>query len=300
MPTVSVIIPTYNSARYVTAAIESVLAQTSQGFEILVIDDGSTDETEQLMRKYQAPVRYLRQANGGVSVARNHGIAESRGHYVAFLDADDTWFPHKLERQLTAMKKHPEMRVSCTAFTVVDNDLTPIGMQHNQLPKITLDDLLTSGNVVGSICTVIGERALFTASGGFDPSFSQCADWDMWVRLAAQTDFLYLDESLVTYRQHNNNMSRNAPLLEHDSVRVLEKGFAMAGLSDSLRSRRRAALARNNMVLAGTYFHAHRYFDFVRCASKAIAMDVRQVGYLVDFPARITARMKAPHLPEAL
>ena len=300
MPTVSVIIPTYNSARYVTAAVESVLAQTYKDFEILVIDDGSTDETELVMDKYQAPVRYLRQTNGGVSVARNHGIAESRGHYVAFLDADDVWLPHKLERQLTSLQEHPECRACYTALITVNDDLVTTGKIVSQREASALEDLLLRGNVVGTPSSVMCERALLVEQKGFDPSLSQCADWDLWLRLATTTEFLYLDEPLIKYRQHNQNMSRNAPLLEQDSVRVLEKGFAMAGLSDSLRSRRRAALAGNNMVLAGTYFHAHRYFDFVRCASKAIAMDVRQLGYLVDFPARITARRKAPHLPEAL
>ena len=108
MPEVSVIIPTYNSARYMTAAVDSVLAQTFTDYEILVIDDGSTDETEAVMGRYGPPVLLLPQRNGGVSVARNRGLEASRGRYVAFLDADDTWLPNKLERQLAELGKHPE------------------------------------------------------------------------------------------------------------------------------------------------------------------------------------------------
>lgn len=292
MPEVSVVIPTYNSAKYVVEAVESVLAQTWQDLEILVIDDGSTDDTEQVMRRYEAPVRYLRQENGGVAVARNRGIQESLGRYVAFLDADDTWLPHKLARQMEALRQQPHHRACYSAFTVVDAELNPIGISRSQGEGAALEDLLTRGNVVATPSTVICERSLFDLAGGFDPALSQCADWDMWVRLAAQTEFLYVDESLVTYRQHGTNMSRNAPLLEHDSLQVLHKGFAMPELSESLRAQRSAAFARNYMVLAGTYFHAQRYRDFLRCAALAVTMDFHQIHYLTAFPMRMAARLK--------
>src|SRR2546422_14004 len=100
---ISVIIPTYNSVRFLTEAVDSVLAQTFSDFEILVIDDGSTDETQDVMRQYGSLVRCIRQQNSGVAVARNRGITESRGRYVAFLDADDTWLADKLERQVNAL-----------------------------------------------------------------------------------------------------------------------------------------------------------------------------------------------------
>ncbi|MBS1811265.1 MAG: glycosyltransferase [Acidobacteria bacterium] len=299
MPEVSVVIPTYNSASYLIEAVESVLAQTYQDFEVLVIDDGSTDETEQIMRRYQAPVRYIRQQNGGVSVARNRGIAESRGRYVAFLDADDIWLPHKLARQIAALRQQPHDQVCYSAFTVVDFALNPIEVRRSQRQGSALEDLLTRGNVVATPSTVLCERTLFDSVGSFDPALSQCADWDMWVRLAARTEFLYLDEPLVTYRQHSNNMSRNAPLLEYDSVQVLSKGFAMPELPESLHARRQAALARNYMVLAGTYFHAQHYRDFVLCVARAVTMDVHQIRYLTAFPQRMAARLKTRNLSEA-
>ncbi|HSE36866.1 MAG TPA: glycosyltransferase [Blastocatellia bacterium] len=286
MPEVSVIIPTYNSANYVIDAVDSVLNQSFDDLEVLVIDDGSTDETESLLSRYSEPVRYIRQQNGGVAVARNRGISESRGRYVAFLDADDTWLPDKLAVQIGALRAHTGHRFCYTAFTLVASDLSPLGIVGSKRQGRALEDLLLRGNVVGSICTVLCERSLFEKAGVFDPALSQCADWDMWVRLAAMTEFLYLDRPTVTYRQHGSNMSRNAPLLERDSVRVLEKGFAMPEVSSSLRANRRSALARNYMVLAGTYFHARFYGDFLRCAARSVSMDFRQLGYLVGFPLR--------------
>jgi glycosyltransferase involved in cell wall biosynthesis len=300
MPEVSVIIPTYNSAKYVVEAVESVLAQTWRDFEVLVIDDGSTDDTAQVMRRYEAPVRYLRQANGGVAVARNRGIAESLGRYVAFLDADDTWLPHKLVRQMEALRQQPHHRACYAALMMVDADLNPTGISRSQRQGSSLEDLLTHGNVVATPSTVICERSLFNLVGGFDPVLSQCADWDMWVRLAAQTEFLYVDEPLVTYRQHEASMSRNASLLESDSLQVLSKGFAMPELSESLRTKRQAAFARNYMVLAGTYFHARRYRDFLRCAARAVTMDVHQFRYLTAFPLRMASRLKTKNLSEAI
>jgi teichuronic acid biosynthesis glycosyltransferase TuaG len=291
MPEVSVIIPAYNAAHYLAEAVDSVLRQSFQDFEILVIDDGSTDDTEELMRGYRTKVRYLRQQNSGVAIARNHGIEQSRGRYIAFLDADDTWAAHKLERQLTAMADHKDYRICYSAFTITGPDLTPISVSRSRRQAHALEDILLRGNVIATPTTVMGERALFVESGGFDSALSQCADWDMWVRLAALTDFLYIDEPLAWYRRHGANMSRNASLLEQDSFRVLEKGFAMEGVADRLRARRRFAFARNYMVVAGTHFHAGNYRAFARCAARAVIMDFRQASYLMAFPVRLAVRM---------
>jgi len=285
VPEVSVVVPAFNAAAYLPAAIRSVVDQGVSDLEIVVVDDGSTDGTERLMEAQAGPVRYLRQPNQGVAVARNRGIEVSRGRYVAFLDADDTWLPRKLERQLARLAGQPA-RLCYSAFVVVDSRMAPREVRRSRRRGTALEDLLTLGNVVGSICTVLCERELLQAGGGFDPTLSQCADWDMWVRLAARTEFLYLDEPLVTYRQHEANMSRNAHLLETDSRRVLDKGFAMAELPPALRGRRRSALARNDMVLAGTYFQAGLYRDFLRCAARSLLRDPAQAGYLLTYPRR--------------
>jgi hypothetical protein len=149
-----------------------------------------------------------------------------------------------------------------------------------------LEDLLLRGNRVSTPSTVLVERLQFARVGGFDPDLSLCADWDMWLRLAAVTEFVYIDEPLVDYRKHAANMSGNVALLERDSLRVLEKGFAMPALSTCLRSKQQEAMARNQMVLAGSYFRAGCYPDFIRCASRALAMDFRQAAHLIGFPFR--------------
>lgn len=293
MPTVSVVLPSFNSARYLPAAIASVLAQTVPDVELIIVDDGSTDETSAVVAGYGSAARYIRQANAGVSAARNRGIAEARGKYVAFLDADDTWLPGKLERQLKALRDQPDRQLCYSAFTVVDADLRPINDRHSVRAGTALEDLLLNGNVVGSICTVVCHRRLLEVAGGFDPALSQCADWDMWVRLARLTEFVYLDEPLVTYRQHASNMSRGARLLERDSVRVLEKAFADPGLPPRLRAARRRAFGRNYRVLAGTFFQAGLYPDFLRCAGRGVGLDPRQTAYLLAYPLRGIGRYVA-------
>jgi glycosyltransferase involved in cell wall biosynthesis len=244
------------------------------------------------MRGYGSRVRYFRQPNGGVAVARNRGIQESRGRHVAFLDADDVWASRKLELQLSALEKNSGHRACYSAFMIAGSDLSPLGINRSGRKAAALEDLLLGGNVVGTPSSVLCERALFDEASGFDPALSQCADWDMWIRLAVLTDFLYINEPLVTYRQHGTNMSRSVPLLERDSLRTLEKGFSMRELQGALRARRRAAFARNYMVLAGAYFHARRYQDFARCALRSLAMDIRQASYLSAFPLRAAARMR--------
>lgn len=233
-------------------------------------------------------------------MARNRGIEESRGRWIAFVDADDIWRPNKLERQTAALNNNPDYRVCYSAFTAVDSHLVPIGVIQSRRSGSALEDLLTVGNAIGTPSTVICERSLFDAAGTFDPALSQCADWDMWIRLAAHTDFLYLGEPLVAYRKHAGNMSHSSPLLERDTFLVLEKGYEMSGVPASLRAHRRAAFARNYMVLAGTYFHVGRYRDFARCALRAVAMDFRQARYLVAFPFRMWARLRPNGSVEAV
>lgn len=298
MPLVSVVIPSYNSARYVTAAVDSVLQQSFADHEVLVIDDGSTDDTRAVVSRLGPSVRYYHQANSGVSVARNRGITESAGRYVAFLDADDTWFSSKLERQLDAMARTPGFGLCYTGFRFVDDAMRPLRDFHPRQFDDALEAVLFEGNIVSSICTVLVERSLFEEVGGFDPALSQCADWDMWVRLARKTRFLALDEVLVTYRQHATNMSRSTPLLERDSRLVLEKGFGDPATPESLRTRMSRALARNWMVLAGSYYHAGRYRDFMRCSLQALWHNPAQAARLAGYPFRRVARATSAAQPE--
>jgi glycosyltransferase involved in cell wall biosynthesis len=290
MPLVSVVIPSYNAARYVRAAIDSVLQQSFTDFEVLVVDDGSTDDTRAVVSEYGHPVRYLHKPNGGVSTARNHGIAASTGRYVALLDADDTWFPPKLERQLEAMARAPGIRLSSTGYRFVDDELRPLRDARPQHFENSFEGPLLHG-VVSSVSTLVAERTLFDEVGGFDPQLSQCADWDMWIRLGRRTQFLPVDDILATYRQHNTNMSRSVALLERDSRRVLEKAFSDPLTPEPVRRRANRTFGRNWMVLAGSYYHAGEYRDFMRCAVNALRLDPAQSARLLGYPFRVLSKI---------
>jgi len=287
---VSVVIPAYNAAPFVGAALDSVLAQTEPVGEVLVVDDGSTDETAALVESYGPQVRLIRQANAGVSAARNRGIREARGDWVAFLDADDTWLPGKVAAQTAALRAAPERAMCYSAFQVVDEALRPLRIEWSDRRGPALEDLLLRGNVVGSVCTVMARRDLLAGLGGFDPALSYCADWDLWVRMAARTEFLYLPEPLVTYRQHAAMMSRGVARLEHDSLFLLRRALADPATPGTLRRRRREVLGRNWMVLAGSYLTVGLPLSAVRCALQALLQDPRQVGRAAGLPLRRTRR----------
>lgn len=290
MPQVSVVIPAYNAAPYVVGALDSVLAQTFRDFEVLVVDDGSTDGTAELVVAYGNDVRCIRQSNSGVAAARNRGIEASRGRYVAFLDADDMWLRDKLARQLTALRERPSARACYTAFAFSDENLVPSWVQRSRRRASLVDDLLLLGNVVGTPSTVICERDLVLEVGGFDPALSLGADWDLWLRLALRTEFAYIDEPLVRYRIHGANMSRDVGLLERDSVSLLEKALADPALPAHLRGARRRVLGYNDRVLAGSYFQAGRLIDGIRCSVRAVARHPGEIGYFLAYPRRIFAR----------
>lgn len=172
MKTVSVIIPTYNYARYLGEAIDSALGQTLAPLEVIVVDDGSTDDTPELLAAYGDRIRVLRQKNAGVAVARNSGIAAARGEYVAFLDADDTWLPRKLELQMPLFTGSVGL-VHC-------------GLEFGtaiQLPRVDGDVanalLLLEPDVIhGPGSTVVVPKHVAEEAGGFDPSLPASEDWD--------------------------------------------------------------------------------------------------------------------------
>lgn len=294
-PLVSVVISSHDYGRYVTAAVDSVLGQTLRDFEIVVVDNGSSDDTRQRLAAYRPPVRYLHQEDLGVSGGRNRGIVESRGRYVALLDADDAWLPNKLEKQLEILAKDRRSRVSYTACFIADSELRPVRPLHYRRYDDLASALVLHGNVVGIPSSVLVDRTLFDDVGHFDRDLGYCSDWDMWVRLAFHSTFAYVDEPLVLYRQHGSNMTRNPAPLERESRRILKKAFGNAQAPARLRSLAPSAEGRMWMVLSGCYFHAGQFRDAIRCAARSIARDPRQLARLFGYPTR---RLRgASHVP---
>jgi glycosyltransferase involved in cell wall biosynthesis len=207
---VSVVIATYNMAGFLPLAIRSALAQTYPDIEVLIIDDGSTDGTAQVVAPFlaDARVRYRRQENGGQAVAKNRGIRESTGQYVAFLDADDLWAPDKLEAQIPLFAASRAVGVVYSAFVYIDEKGNPLPHVPHNLHRGRVSGPLLTSNFVGFGTSVV-RRECFERLGSFKENLGMGIDYDLWLRFSTQYEFDYVDRPLLYYREWPGQMSRN-------------------------------------------------------------------------------------------
>ncbi len=222
---VSVVIPAHNAARYIGAAIESVLAQTRPADEIIVVDDGSTDHTFIIANSYAPRVRIVSQKNQGPSTARNAGVQAASSDFVAFLDADDQWLPTKTAVQLEAIRSNPGAVVCYTSLLLNHSEIDhPDESQIIQPapPTVDLRDRLRLGNPGILPSCVMLSRAAFLRVGGFPPHLTIGEDWALWLRLIALGPFCVVDEPLTRYRVSNTGLSSNAELMLADARSMIE------------------------------------------------------------------------------
>lgn len=252
MPNVSVIIPAYNAEAFIADTVRSVLAQTYQDLEVIVVDDGSKDGTLAALEQFGGRVRVHTQANGGVAKARNTGVSLATGTYIAFLDADDLWLPHKLEQQLF----HSSAPMTFT-------DRFNIGAR-GDLPEIQSEvtamhggdvfvQLLREGNFITNT-SVVMRRALFEKMGGFYTGLNGTEDWDLWIRVAEHHEIGFVPEPLVRYRFHAGGISRNFIKMGRERVQVIQRALALErGRTLDWRTRRQiwAETWRTNAYEAG-------------------------------------------------
>jgi len=217
--TVSVIITTFNYSDFIVSAIESVLAQTRPADEVIVVDDGSTDSTPNLVAPYVARgvVRYIQQANQGPSVARNRGIDESSGELLAFLDADDTWLASKLELQIAWLKSHPDasMVSGQMIWWHVPTDERKLVAYESMTPGRMRREV-TVRNVVGNPSMALVRRSAIEAVGPYEPSLRWGQDWELFVRLSRVGDIGFVSEPVIVYRWHRSNLSHDRRLEQLD------------------------------------------------------------------------------------
>lgn len=248
MTKVSVIIPTYNCARFLPEAIESVLAQTYQDFEIVVVDDGSTDQTEQVVARYQPGVIFIQQENQGPGAARNRGLRTVTGEYIVFLDADDILMPEKLEMQARFLDHHPEVDVVysngyyfCTRADGSEKKtlFSKQGFLARGLgdPPESLK-ILAVQNAFPIHAAMTRTPALLEA-GVFDEDIPALCDWDLWYRVAEAHRFAYLDAVLVKYRMMPTGITANRARQKVAAARLAEKieqSISFAGLTRATQS----------------------------------------------------------------
>jgi glycosyltransferase involved in cell wall biosynthesis len=221
-PTVSVIIPTYNRAGMLTAAIDSVLAQDFTDFELIVVDDGSTDDTPQVLKAYGAKIKVIRQRNQGVSAARNRGIAAACGRLIAFLDSDDLWLPGKLTIQIDFFKTTPEALICQTEEIWVRNGVRVNPKErHRKYSGMIFERSLTLCLVSPS--AVMARPGLFEKFGLFDESLPACEDYDMWLRVSCRYPVYLIRTPLIIKRGgHADQLSRR-PALDKYRIQAIKK-----------------------------------------------------------------------------
>ncbi|MGC1781681.1 MAG: glycosyltransferase [Acidobacteriaceae bacterium] len=209
-PRVSVVIPSYNRQDHVVEAIESVLSQTFTDFEIIVVDDGSTDGTNTRIQPYLDRLTYTKQENRGVAVARNAGIRLAKGEFICFLDSDDLWEPVKLQRQISFADAHPEYGLLATELQGFDTSGKPVGQKKSAMYDIRnglVVEQLLRGNWIQT-STVMVRRECLDEAGWFDEDIGQFGeDWLMWMRAAARFPIYFMPESLVSYRYHPGRLT---------------------------------------------------------------------------------------------
>jgi len=220
LPLISAVIPCYNHAHFLSEAIESVLKQTYPNYEIIVVDDGSTDNTGEVAARYPE-VRYIRQDNQGLSGARNTGLQESRGDHLVFLDADDLLLPRALEAGEKCLRAHPECAFVSGHFRYVNED----GSFLNETPQRYVDRehylAFLQGNYISMHATVMYRRSVFNEVGNYDTSLPACEDYDLYLRIARRFPVHCHDEMVAEYRQHDTNMSGDVCLMLRTVLSVL-------------------------------------------------------------------------------
>lgn len=226
-PDIAVIIPCYNARNTISKTLDSVLSQTFDRFKIYIVNDGSTDDTPDILSQYQKKhpekIHVISQQNQGQAIARNAGIQTSTQTYIAFIDSDDLWHPEKLAGQIALFKKDKNAGMCYTPGVKIDEQDKEIGI----IPVNPLyqgrcfQHLIHSNNIVAS--SVMVKRSVLDHVGIFDTRFKACENWDLWLRIVQAFSICYLDEPLTYYRIHSGNMSQNSDKIYENRRKVLEK-----------------------------------------------------------------------------
>ena len=246
---VSVIIPVYNRARPVTRAIDSVLKQTRPPLEIIVVDDGSTDETPDVLRQYGSKIKIIRQAHRGVSAARNRGIRSSRGQWIALLDSDDEWMPKKLAMAEEFHHAHPEYLIfQSEEIWIRKGKRVNPKKKHRKYGGWIFKQSLPL--CIVSPSAVIFHRSLLEQVGLFDESFPVCEDYDLWLRVTRRFP-VGLDRrfGIIKYGGHEDQLSRKYWGMDRFRIQAMEKHLSDPELPDDLRAALLSELIRKTEIL---------------------------------------------------
>lgn len=292
MKKISVIIPNYNYGRFLDQAIDSALRQTYKPHEVIVVDDGSTDESPKVLESYGNRIKIVYQTNKGVGAARNKGADVATGDILAFLDADDFWADHKLERQMEVLESSPEVGLVHCGLQYVD-EKGALGEEFlvGESGNVALKLLRFEHVIPGPGGTSLVPRHIFLSVGGFDENknLHPSEDWEMSYRIACKHNFGFVGEPLLYYRQHGAGGHTKIARMERAMLIAAEKAFTNGGAT--IRRIRRESYGNLYMILSGSYFHAGNLRASVRCAIKSVVYSPKQIIRLLQTPFRIQKKL---------
>jgi len=261
MPEVSVIIPLFNGERYIAETLRTVFDQTFKDFEVIAVDDGSTDSTRDVVAAFshKHPVRYVWQPNQERARARNMGVDRAEGEYIAFLDQDDCWLPAKLERQIAAFESAPpQVGVVYARACYIDQSGNRLPFRYyKKLHSGRITRKLILGNFVRPSSVVV-RRECFERLGGFAEDTVPADDWDLWLRFSSAYEFLLVEEPLVEYRVHPDQTCRNVDALADAMQRVLVTAFSNPLISSQISSLKRRSYSQAYLDIALSYYGISR------------------------------------------
>ncbi len=257
VPEISVIIPTFNRAQTVPRALDSVLKQSFRDFEVIIVDDGSDDETESVIEAFcerrGADVTYLKQENAGVSAARNRGIRNAQGRWIAFLDSDDEWLPHKLQVQAGFVTAQPGCRIVHGEEVWMRNGVrVNAKRRHRKSGGYIFQDCLPL--CVISPSAVMIQKALLIEMGLFDEGYPVCEDYDLWLKISSLYAVGFIsDPIIVKYGGHPDQLSRKFVAIDYWRVKALDRILAIRSLSPRDREAARGEIAAKGNILTSGY-----------------------------------------------
>ena len=298
MPKVSIVIPSYNSEKYIEPTLDSVINQSIKDIEVIVVDDGSTDRSPEIVRSYGSQVRLVSQQNSGVSKARNRGIKEATAPFVCFLDSDDYWLPGKLEHQLKVFEMMPETGVVYTNFIRWEPD------QNSTYPMPDSFKIETSPDEIDQqysgwiyhlflldcwmqTSTTMIRREVLEKCGDFNTNLPCGEDWDLWLRIAREYQIVKLKRATTLYRQHRQQTTRNIRDVDFRSQLLEEtaKKWGLRSKNGNCVSRRRffnqlaeyhAAFGRDHLTNGKLRIALHSFFKAWLCSP----LNIKYMAYI--------------------
>jgi glycosyltransferase involved in cell wall biosynthesis len=230
---ISIVIPTYNRASFLKEAIDSVLSQTYRNFELIVVDDGSTDDTPKLLSSYGEKIKVIKKANKGPSAARNRGIKAAKGGWIAFLDSDDVWKPGKLEKQVQFIKDNPEIKICQTEEIWIRNGKRVNPRKKHEMHSGWIYEQCLPLCIV-SPSSVMIHRDVFEKVGLFDETMLACEDYDLWLRIAPHYPICLVREKLIVKQGgHADQQSHVISSLDLLRIKAMVKSLESGGLNES-------------------------------------------------------------------